>query len=411
MKITYNNKTVTKKYGIYGNVYFVGFLQFELKKLQGVVLFLLFSLISITGLGQAAASFNYSTQTGNLGTTYSWLDCSSGSSIVSGDDSQASISWPFTFSFYDNTYTTANSLSVATNGFIRLDGTASTSYSTASAYSLSSSSTELGQIIAMDVFDCDVSSSSWVRSLVTGSSPNRIFTIEYNNIEIDYNDGKYADVQVSFYETSNIVVLKLGTDNITKAGVDMGIHSGVSGYSNKWQEVLSGSNNAWIEYTPDGGAPPPSGPAASWNYDIQTGVTGTTYSWIDCSSGTTVVSGDDAQAEISWPFDFHYYDNDYTTANSLSVATNGFIRLDGVASTDYGAASSYNLTSTATNLGQIIAMDVYDGKVGDNGGWIKSLVTGSAPDRIFTIEYNNHEIDYNDSKYADVQVSFYESTN
>ena len=391
------------------NARFTNFLQQESKLLQGVVLFLLFSLISVTVLGQAAASSNYSTQTGTLGTTYSWIDCSSGSSIVSGDDTQASISWPFTFSFYDNTYTTANSLSVCSNGFIRLDGTASTSYTAASAYSLSSSSTELGQIIAMDVYDCNVSSSSWVRSLVTGSSPNRIFTIEYQNHEIDYNDGLYADVQVSFYETSNLVVLKLGTDDITKAGVDMGIHSGVSGYSTKWQEVLSGTNNSWIELTPGGGVPP-SGPAASWNYDTQTGVTGTTYSWIDCSSGTTIVSGDDAQAEISWPFDFHYYDNDYTTSNSLSVATNGFIRLDGVASTDYAAASAYDLTSTATGFGQIIAMAVYDGNVSATS-WVRSLVTGTAPNQVFTIEYNNYEIDYDDALYANAQVSFYESSN
>ncbi len=30
----------------------------------------------------------------------------------------------------------------------------------------------------------------------------------------------------------------------------MGLHSGVSGFFHKWQEVASGTNNAWIEYTP-----------------------------------------------------------------------------------------------------------------------------------------------------------------
>ena len=80
---------------------------------------------------------------------------------------------------------------------------ASTNYRLASAYTLSSTSTELGQIIATSVYDCNVSASSWVRYLVTGTSPNRILTIEYNNIEIDYNDGLYANVQVSFYETLN----------------------------------------------------------------------------------------------------------------------------------------------------------------------------------------------------------------
>ncbi|MCD4679369.1 MAG: hypothetical protein K8S00_03175, partial [Bacteroidales bacterium] len=375
------------------------------------IYFIIFLFAQYNVFGQAAASSNYDIQTGTVGTTYSWIDCSAGTSIVSGDDAQASISWPFTFSFYDNTYTTSDNISVATNGFIRLDGTATTSYSAASNYTLSGTSIELGQIIATSVYDCSVGGigSSWVRYVVTGSAPNRILTIEYSDVEIDYDDETYADVQVSFYETSNLVVLKLGAYNITATGVDMGIHSGVNGYYNKWQEVLSGTNNTWIEYTP--GAPaPPIGPAASWNYDTKTGTTGTTYSWINCSSGTDIVTGDDAQGSISWPFTFSFYDNTYTTSDNLSAATNGFIRLDGSASTDYAAASAYNLTSTATNLGQIIAMDVFDCNVSSTS-WVRSLVSGSSPNRIFTVEYNNIEIDYNDGNYADVQVSFYESTN
>lgn len=357
------------------------------------------------------ASFNYSTQTGTLGSTYSWIDCSSGSNIVSGDDAQAPIAWPFNFAFYDNTYTTANSLSVSSNGFIRLDGLATTNYSAAGSYTLSATSTELGQIVAMAVYDNKVGDNSgWVRSRVTGSSPNRIFTIEYNNFEIDYDDNRYSEVQVSFYETSNKVVLKLGADNINKNGVDMGIHSGVENYFDKWQEVYSGTNNSWIEYTPLAPPDPPSLPAASWNYGFSSGNLGTTYSWIDCSAGNFVVNGDDAQVQINWPFDFNYYDNTYTTSNTLSVGTNGFIRFDGVASTDYSTAMTYDLTSAATNFGQIIAMALYDGNVSASS-WVRSLVTGTAPNRVFTIEYNNYEIDYDDGLYANVQVSFYESTN
>ncbi|MBV5343013.1 hypothetical protein JZU68_05190, partial [bacterium] len=70
-----------------------------------------------------------------------------------------------------------------------------------------------------------------------------------NNIEIDNNDTRYADLQVSFYETSNIVVVKFGADNLNKSGADIGIHSGTTGFFNKWQEVLSGTNNTWIEYS------------------------------------------------------------------------------------------------------------------------------------------------------------------
>ncbi len=376
-----------------------------------IAVFFLVGTLATNAFGQAASS-NYATQTGNLGTIYSWIDCSAGTTIISGDDEQGSFSWPFAFSFYDNIYNTANSLSVTTNGFIRLDGTASTNYNNASSYTLSSSSTELGQIIATSVYDSYVgrTGSSWVKYLVTGSAPNRILTVEYNDIEIAYNDGRYADVQVSFYETTNKVVLKLGADNINVAGVDMGIHSGVSGYFDKWQEVASGTNNAWIEYTPTSTPTPPTGPAASWNYNTLTGNLGTSYSWINCTS-SNIVSGDDAQATTSWPFNFNFYDNSYTTADNLSLSTNGFIRLDGSAGTNYSAASAYTLSGGSTELGQIIGMGVYDGKVGDGGGWVRSSVTGTAPNRIFTIEYNNLEINYNAKKYASTQVSFYETLN
>ncbi len=380
-----------------------------LKKSTSIAIFFILSLLPELGFAQAAASSNYATQTGTLETTYSWINCE-GTTIVSGDDAQASISWPFDFSFYDNTYTTANSLSVCTNGFIRLDGTANTDYAAASAYNLTSTATQLGQIIALAVYDGDVGSSSWVKSLVTGTSPNRIFTIEYNYLEIDYNDDLFANIQVSFYETSNKVVLKLGTDDINKDGVDMGLHSGVNTFYNKWQEVKSGTNNTWVEYTPTAAPNPPSPPAASWNYGINTGATETTYSWIDCSAGSDIVSGDDEQTQINWPFDFSYYDNNYTTSNLISVSTNAFLRLDGVASVDYIATNAYDLTSDDTSFGQIIALAMYDDDVSATS-WVRSLVTGTAPNRVFTIEYDNLEIDYDDGKFMDVQVSFYESIN
>ncbi len=224
------------------------------KKLRISILIVFFSILCGLPLqvrSQASASWNYGTKTGTIGTTYSWIDCSSGTTIVTGDDTQVSINWPFNFTFYDNNYTAANSLSVASNGFIRLDGIAAgNNYSAASAYDLTATATGFGQIVATSMYDCNLGriADSWCRYLVTGTAPNRIFTIESHNIEIDYNDGLYADIQVSFYETTNEIVLKLGNDNISVSGVDMGIHSGVNGFFNKWQEVKSGTNNTWIRY-------------------------------------------------------------------------------------------------------------------------------------------------------------------
>ena len=97
----------------------------------------------------------------------------------------------------------------------------------------------------------------------------------------------------------------------------------------------------------------------------------------------------------------------YTTADDISVSSNGFIRLDGTATNNYITARNYNLTSTATSLGEIIAIALYDGD--PRYGYIKYLTTGSAPYRVLTIEFYKYEIDYNDRKFCYAQASFYEN--
>ncbi|WP_297088776.1 GEVED domain-containing protein [uncultured Draconibacterium sp.] len=211
----------------------------------------LYSSVTSKIYSQPIASWNYSIQTGNIGTNYNWIDCTSGISIVSGDDVEGSFTWPFAFKYYDNIYTTANRLSVTTNGFIRFDGVASVDDASASDYNLTSTSISLGQILALAVYDNKVGDNGgFCKYLVTGAEPNRILTLEFNNIEIDFKANRYATVQVSFYETSNKIVIKFGTENINKKGVDIGLHSGVSGYFNKWGEVKGFAGNTWIEYTP-----------------------------------------------------------------------------------------------------------------------------------------------------------------
>jgi hypothetical protein len=198
------------------------------------------------------ASFNYNTSTGTVGTTYSWIDCSSGTEISfsNDDDGHASVSWPFNFSFYDDNYTSSNSLSVSTNGFIRLDGTASDDFTDAGNYNLTSSATSFGQIVCLGINDCNTDQTrTHVYYNTTGSSPNRIFTIEYVDLEINYNASEYVDIEVQFYETSNKIVILMGADDVTQTSADIGIHSGVSSYFNKWQDVDDGTNNAWIEYS------------------------------------------------------------------------------------------------------------------------------------------------------------------
>ncbi|MCK5846620.1 MAG: hypothetical protein KAG84_04220, partial [Bacteroidales bacterium] len=224
--------------------------------MKRVVIIFLLSILSFNIAFTQNASYNYATSTGTIGTGYNWIDCSTGGTEITSfsqgnaKNGRQEINWPFAFSFYDDNYTTSDQLSIATNGFIRLDANASASWVGVNAYTLNSGGTGFGQIVALCLYNDNFEDAvSHLYYKTTGSSPNRILTVEYNNVEIERYADKYADVQVSFYETSNKVVIKFGDDNITQVGADMGIHSGVSGYFNKWQEVESGTNNTWIEYT------------------------------------------------------------------------------------------------------------------------------------------------------------------
>jgi hypothetical protein len=93
----------------------------------------------------------------------------------------------------------------------------------------------------------------WVRSSVTGTAPFRVFTIEYNNLEINNNNNRYADIQVQFFETSHKVVLLLGTEDTRSqygGNAEIGLHAGVNGFSHLWGTVYGLADNTWIEYTP-----------------------------------------------------------------------------------------------------------------------------------------------------------------
>ncbi|RLD42078.1 MAG: hypothetical protein DRI86_12280, partial [Bacteroidetes bacterium] len=207
------------------------------------------------------ASFNYSTSTGTIGTTYSWIDCSSGTEIDNADwttistysgadEGYKNINFPFSFRFYDDNYTTSDQISISTNGFIRLDASATDDFTVAQAYDLASTATNMGQIICLGIEDNDTEDAvSRVYYQTTGTTPNRIFTIEYQDLEINFGTNKHADIQVQFYETSNKVVILMGADDVSQISADIGIHSGVNTFFNKWQDVDNGANNAWIEYT------------------------------------------------------------------------------------------------------------------------------------------------------------------
>jgi len=67
----------------------------------------------------------------------------------------------------------------------------------------------LGEIVSLAMEDAGLEDAhSHARYLTTGSSPNQVFTVSLDSLEIRFNASHYVNVQVSFYETSNKVILK-----------------------------------------------------------------------------------------------------------------------------------------------------------------------------------------------------------
>jgi len=229
-----------------------------LKKYSILIIILSFAHIIV---GQ---SFNYTTSDGNLGTTYSWIDCSSGTEIQDSewlqdvglgdkkDDGYTEISWPFNFQFYDSYYFAGDKMYFCTNGFIRFDGVPDDDATDTYDNDISGYSPNLGEILAFGLEDAGLTDDySTVHYLTTGSSPNRVFTIEVQNLEIRFDQAKYVDVEMSFYETSNKVVLKVGSFDVPSSySTYLGIHSGNSSYKDQWGELQSIGENKWREYTP-----------------------------------------------------------------------------------------------------------------------------------------------------------------
>jgi len=199
-----------------------------------------------------------------LGTGYSWIDCSSGTEIQDADwlqnvglgdkkdDGYTEISWPFNFQFYDSYYFSGDKMYFCTNGFIRFDDVSNDDASNTYNNDISSYSPNLGEIVAFALEDAGLEdNNSTVHYLTTGGGSSRIFTIEIQNLEIRFNQGKYLDVQISFYETSNKVVIKVGSFDVSSSyDTYLGIHSGNSTYKDQWGELQTIGQNKWIEYTP-----------------------------------------------------------------------------------------------------------------------------------------------------------------
>lgn len=122
------------------------------------------------------------------------------------------------------------------------------------------------------------------------------------------------------------------------------------------------------------------------------------------SGGTSLIvggvdSGASPVTDIGFPFTF-----DGVSYTQFSASSNGWLRLGGT------AASAYTSTPlSASGAGPAIAFMARDGKT--NGAVVYTL-TGTAPNRVLTVEYPNHYIQYNSlTNTLNAQIKLFEGTN
>ncbi len=141
-------------------------------------------------------------------------------------------------------------------------------------------------------------------------------------------------------------------------------------------------------------------PASSYGY---TAVGGT---YTEITGGTNVaILGDDVQsAAINLGFTFNYCGLNYTTIRANS---NGWITF-GNGTTD--AAMMRENNTTNLNSLKPLVMPLWDDNNG-NGGTSIFLVTGAAPNRVFTLQWKNWKWNWTSAVNISYQVKLYETTN
>lgn len=188
---------------------------------------LLILLFSSMGWGQSATNYTFSASSG----TYTTL--SGATSITPSDIDDGFFNGiPIGFNFVMNgtTFTHAH---VSTNGWMTL-GTSS-SNNTISSSTASNSLTSLANspTIAPLWDDIALSSINGISYLLSGSSPNRVLTIQYNNVKWRYDaTSAVLSFQVNFYETSNSInfIYNPEAGNTVSPSASIGIATSSSNY-------------------------------------------------------------------------------------------------------------------------------------------------------------------------------------
>jgi len=314
-----------------------------MKKLS---LLILFVCLAFVGLGQlTAASYGFTATAG----TYSSISATGTSvpSIYADDNTATSIPIGFNFTYCGTVYTT---VSASSDGWLSLANCSSSAYPTYinATSSFSSMCSGVGMLMPFwdDLYGA-VSGSAYCKT--TGTSPNRVFTFEWNAWPALAESG-LGYFEVKLYETTNVIEFVYGNGTYTGGTATIGIANSSTDYqtlpdvsssptpsSSVFYSTIASSpaNGQVYRWTPPGpcSGTPTAGtavssvgsacPATSFNLSL-TGTsiaTGLTYQWESSATGvawTTIAGATNATYSTTEAANTYYHCIVTCTASSSS---------------------------------------------------------------------------------------------
>ncbi len=401
---------------------------------------LLTSLVFFYHYSKAQVSTGYSFATNSA----AYAAISGGTNLASGtgasmDDAlYTGVPIGFTFKFNNVNYT---SVGVSTNGFIWF-GTNDPLSTTYTPLSYAGSMDGAISVYGRDLIGHPAGTTTPIlRYVTTGSAPNRIFTVEWFCVRaktytagtglcttFGYSDINRMNLQIKLYESQNFRIDV--QNNIAPYCLDgsfsaqVGLRGNVNtDYNNRlvtcsgnsWAAPAAGVANtstcsisespscypaATVIYT---WAPPPPPTPVQCDYTFSYS-TSSAYGAFPVSGPTTLATGTTAAAFRygAWPnqslgFNFVYNGQNYS---EIGVCAKGYIWFGSTNPTNIGSSSLspfINALNSTLSIEGIVAglnsdwvgRSFATNTTGGAGGAIRTYLTGSSPNRVFTIEWSN----------------------
>ena len=195
--------------------------------MKKICLLLSFLWLCHTGQAQTAASYNFTALSGTFASISATGTYVGG--VIGDDITQTSIPIGFTFNFCGAGYT---QLSACSNGWLSFVNAATTGFTSRS--NTAANAGAIGAGLLMAYWD-DLDGGAFFTPTgnayyqTTGSSPNRIFTFEWNNFRL-FLGSTSATFQVKLYESSNIVEYWYGAGALTGTTATIGIANSATDY-------------------------------------------------------------------------------------------------------------------------------------------------------------------------------------